>query len=242
MRCRGALAAFAGIITDSPVKDTTMNDGLNRSFYRETVRDSRSADGKVVRQRDGKGEYAHVQVTVRGLTRGHGTALAWNAGPNIPVKFAPSVLEGIHLAMNTGVLAGLELADVHISVDDGSYHDVDLTKDAFREAADKAVTEAIRQARPIILEALSKVTATVPEKFIDLVEARMKSRGATTKTASSETAFQILAVTIPTLDVNNLIVEVLENSEGGARIVVRSAGFGPRPEPPETVEQWVGRG
>ena len=219
-----------------------MNDRLNRSFYRETVRDSGSSNGKVVRQSGGQGVYAHVQVTISALARGQGTVLAWNAGPNIPAKFVPAVLDGIHMAMNAGILAGLELTDVQISVDDGSYHDVDSTMDAFREAADNAVTEAIRQARPIILEALSKVTVTVPSKFIDFVEARMKSRGATTKTMSSETAYQILTVTIRTPDVNNLILEVLENIEGGARIFVASAGFRPRPEPPEAVEQWVVRG
>src|SRR5579863_1644672 len=189
-----------------------MNDGLNRFFHRETVRDSGSADGKVVRQFGNQGVYAHVQVTVAALTRGQGKVLAWNAGPNIPAKFAPAVLEGIHGATNAGVLAGLELTDIHISVDDGSYHDVDSTMDAFREAAGKAVAEAIRQARPLILEALSKVTVSVPAKFIDVVEARMNSCGATTRITSSETAHQVLAVSIPTPDVINLIAEVLEIS------------------------------
>jgi elongation factor G len=218
-----------------------MNDGFDRRFYRGTVRASGSADEKVVRQLGGKGEYAHVRVAVRALTRGQGAVLAWKAGSNIPAKFAPAVLEGIYAVMNAGVLGGLELTDVHISVDDGSYHDVDSTMDAFREAAETAVTEAVRQAGPIVLEELSLVTITVPTHFVDPVETRLNSLGATTKTTSSETAFQIITASIPMADANKLIAGALEISEGGATISSASAGFRPRPEPPETVEQWVVR-
>jgi elongation factor G len=126
-----------------------MNDGLNRSFYRETVRDRGSADGRVVREFGGESVYAHVQVTVRALERGQGIVFAWNAGSNIPVKFAPAVLEGIHKAASAGVSEKFELSDIHISVDDGSYHDVDSTLDAFREAAEKQQSK--RSGSPIRL-------------------------------------------------------------------------------------------
>jgi elongation factor G len=79
-----------------------MNNGLNRFFYRETVQDSGIGEGKVIRQRGGFGVYAHVRVAVRGLSRGQGTIFAWNAGLNIPAKFAPAVSQGIQDAMNAG--------------------------------------------------------------------------------------------------------------------------------------------
>jgi elongation factor G len=122
-----------------------MNSGLNRSFYRETVQDSGVGEGKVIRQRGSSGVYAHVRVEVRPLNRGHGTVLAWNAGLNIPAKFVAAVMQGIQDAINDGVLAGLEVTDVCAAVEDGSYHEEDSTADAFREAAEKAVKEAIRQ-------------------------------------------------------------------------------------------------
>jgi hypothetical protein len=69
-------------------------------------------------------------------------------------------------ALSSGVLAGLELTDVHASVQDGSYHEEDSTADAFREAAAKATTKALRDAHPVILEALASVSITVPKEFI----------------------------------------------------------------------------
>ncbi len=218
-----------------------MNNGLDRSFYRETVQDSGFGDGKVIRQRRGIGVYAHVRVEVRALSPGQGTVLAWNAGLNIPAKFAPAVTQGIHDAMNAGVCAGLEVTDVWASVVDGSYHEEDSTADAFREAAGEAAAEAIRQARPVILEALSLVTVTVPLDFAEAVEATVASYGGEARTTPSETTARTLSSSLPASNVSKLIPELLQISRGHASISIRSAGFRPRPEPPDTVEQWVVR-
>ncbi len=218
-----------------------MNNRLNRFFYRETVQDSGIGEGKAIRQRGGSGVYAHVRVAVRGLSRGEGTVFVWNAALNIPAKFAPAVSQGIQDAMNTGVSAGLELTDVSVSIEDGSYHEEDSTADAFREAAEKATIEVIRQARPVILEALSLVTITVPVNFVEAVQATVTSHGGQAKTTQSVAPSQTLAASIPASDVGNLIAELLRISDGRANVSSSSAGFRPRPGPPDTVEQWVAR-
>lgn len=104
-----------------------MDSGLNRSFFRETVQRSGTGEGKVVRQRGGIAMYAHVRVSVHPLDRGQGVVFAWNAGLNIPAKFAPAVSQGVHDVMRAGVLARFELTDIHASVESGSYHEVDST-------------------------------------------------------------------------------------------------------------------
>jgi elongation factor G len=183
--------------------------------------------------------YAHVQVTVRALERGRGIVFAWNAGSNIPVKFATAVLEGIHKAASAGVSEKFELSDIHISVDDGSYHDVDSTLDAFREAAGKAAIEAVRRAGSIVLEAMSLVTILVPLQFVDSIESVVKSHGGQAQITGSETIDRTLEATVPASKVNSMVIEVLEVSDGGASVSIAGAGFRPRPEPPDTVEQWV---
>jgi len=218
-----------------------MNKGLNRSFYRETIQDSGVGEGKVIRQQSGIGVYAHVRVAVRALSRGQGTIFAWNAGLNIPAKFASAFSQGIQDAMNAGVSAGLELVDVSVSVEDGSYHEEDSTADAFREAAEKAIAEAMRQARPVILEAVSLVTITVPVNFVEAVEATVTSYSGQGRTTRSETPSQTLAASIRASDVSSLIGELLRISAGRATISSASAGFRPRSKPPDTAEQWVVR-
>jgi elongation factor G len=157
-----------------------------------------------------------------------------------PAKFAPAVTQGIQDAMNAGVSAGLELTDVCVSVEDGSYHEQDSTADAFREAAEKAATEAMRQAGSVILEALSLVTITVPANLVEAVEATTALHGGEAR-ATSETPSRTLAAGLPASNVSNLIAELLQISDGQASISSRSAGFRPKAEPPDTVEQWVVR-
>ena len=216
-----------------------MNSGLTRSFYRETVQDSGSADGKVIRQRGGVGVYAHVRVEVRPLSRGQGTMLAWNAGLNFPARFVTPVLQGIQDALVTGVLAGLEMTDVCASVEDGSYHEEDSTADAFREAAKTAAKEALQQVHPIILEALSLVTITVPHKFSETVDAAVRLHGGEVRITTSEAESATLAASVPAYNVSKLIVELLRISDGSASISSLDDGFRPRPEPPDLFGSWA---
>jgi len=216
-----------------------MNNELNRLFYRETVRDSGVGDEKVIRQRGGVGVYAHVRVAVHALRRGQGKVFAWSAGLNIPARFVRAVAQGVQDAMNAGILAGLELTDVHATIEDGSYHEGDSTSDAFREAAGKAVAQALLQAQPLILEALSSVAVTVPPGLVAAVEATVASYGG--QTTRSEVPSQAITFSLPASNVDNLIAELLQITDGRARISSASAGFRPRLSPPDTVEQWVAR-
>jgi elongation factor G len=218
-----------------------MNSELNRTFYRETVQQSGVGDGKVIRQRNSIGVYAHVRAQIRPLNRGEGKIFAWNAGLNIPAKFVHAVSQGIQDAMTRETSTGFELTDVLVSVEDGSYHEEDSTASAFREAAEKAAREAILQASPIVLEALSSVTITVPEHFVAASEATISSHeGRVSATPASKLESRTLEAILSSSNLNNLIAELLRISGGRARISTCDAGFRPRLEPPDE-EQWVVR-
>src|SRR4051812_7304255 len=101
--------------------------------YRERV--TRHAEGEM---KNGRGspaipEYAHVKVRVapRGAEEGNVVNHEVLEG-TIPAAFMPAVYEGVADALNTGVLAGYPLADVEVTIFDGTYHDVDSTASAFR--------------------------------------------------------------------------------------------------------------
>jgi translation elongation factor EF-G len=137
---------------------------------------------------------------------------------------------------------GFELTDVLLSVEDGSYHEEDSTANAFREAAEKAAREAILQAGPILLEALSSVTITVPENFVAAAEATISSpEGRVSATPSSMLESRTLEAILPSSNLNNLIAELLRISGERARISSCDAGFRSRLEPPDDEEQWVVR-
>jgi elongation factor G len=216
-----------------------MNSELSRLYYRETIQGSGVGEGKVIRRRGGIGVYANVRVAVCALKPGEGTAFIWKAGSAMPAEFAPAIFEGIQGALHSGVLAGLEVTDICTAIEDGSYHEVDSTADAFREAAEIAVTEAIRKASPIELEAVSTVTVSVPDVLSESVELTLASRGGRAKVLPSEHEIKSFSAIVLSEKLSELIAELLRVSSGSAQISSCSAGFRPRPDPPDTIEQWV---
>ena len=215
-----------------------MTGSFNRAFYRETVLGSGIGNETIVRQHGGTGMYAGIRVEVRSLSRGKGTAFAWNAGANIPSRFATAVTQGIQDAISTGVLAGFELTDVLVSVEDGSYHEQDSTEAAFREVAQKATIAALRDARPTVLEANSICRALFPMEYASAIKEIFSEEGPI-ESAQSEKEMSSLIVIIPTSRVGKLLQQILGATNGLAKFSVESGGFRPKPEPPDTADVWA---
>ncbi|HEY4907255.1 MAG TPA: hypothetical protein VIH74_07370 [Candidatus Acidoferrum sp.] len=201
---------------------------LNRIFFRETIHGSARSETKIARRRGMRNEYAHVLVSVRPAERGRGAILEWNAGANIPAFFSSSVLRGIDDALQAGI-TGLEVTDIIVSVETGSHHDVNSSDAVFREMAHKATLQAIEQAGPTILEAMSLVLITVPAKQIEVVElAVARLGGEATPAVKKEDGSKTLAASMPSASVDELIEELLGATRGEGKISSRSNGYRPR--------------
>ncbi len=77
----------------------------------------------------------------------------------------PKGKSGIRDALNSGVLGGYNVVDVRVTLLDGSYHEVDSSEMAFRNAGSMAFKEACRNAEPILLEPIMRVDVSVPEEY-----------------------------------------------------------------------------
>jgi elongation factor G len=205
----------------------------NKIFLRETVQGPGSGEGKIVRQSGARREYAHVRVGIRPAERGRGVVMAWDAGPSVPAHFANSVLVGIQDALTAGA-AGLEVTDVNVTVEDGSYHDVDSNEEAFREAAHAAMLQAMQQAGPIVLEAMSLVMITLPASQVEVAELAVGRRGGeATPAVPKENGFKALAANVPSVAVSELIAELLGATGGNMTISSRANGYRQRMDPME---------
>jgi elongation factor G len=140
---------------------------LPRVPYRETVTGTARVDKKHKKQSGGAGMYGHCVIEVAPAPRDSG--LVWEDkifGGSIPQNFRPSVEKGVRKAMEEGVLVGSPIVDVNVRLVDGSTHPVDGKDIAFQIAGAMAMREACREARPVVLEPIMEVTATVPERFM----------------------------------------------------------------------------
>jgi elongation factor G len=97
-------------------------------------------------------------------------------GGAIPKEYIPAVDNGIQGAMQTGVLAGYNVVDVKVTLNDGSYHEVDSSEMAFKIAGSMAFKEAMRKADPVLTEPMMKVVTIVPEEYMGDVIGDFNSR------------------------------------------------------------------
>ncbi len=158
------------------------NVGKPQVSYRETIRRAADSDTKYARQSGGKGQYGHVKITIEPNEKGKGFEFINKVvGGNIPKEYIPAVEDGIKGAMLSGVLAGFNVVDVIVTLNDGSYHEVDSSEMAFKIAGSMAFKDAMRKADPVLTEPIMKVVVVTPDDYMgDIIGDLTSRRGSVT--------------------------------------------------------------
>ncbi len=130
--------------------------------YRVSIRKGVSQRGRHKKQSGGHGQYGDVVIEVRPLPRGSGFVFEEKiSGGVVPKQWIPAVEAGVRDAMQKGPL-GFPVVDVAVTLVDGSYHSVDSSELAFRLAGKLAMSEALAQCQPYLLEPVVHVAITSP--------------------------------------------------------------------------------
>jgi elongation factor G len=145
--------------------------------YKETIRASANAQGKLKKQSGGRGQYGDTWIKIEPLAHGKGFEFVDEiVGGAIPRNYIPAVEKGIREAMAGGVVAGYPMVDVRVRLYDGSYHDVDSSDMAFKIAGSLGFKNAVDKAKPVILEPIMNMEVTVPDDCMGDVIGDLNSR------------------------------------------------------------------
>ncbi len=152
--------------------------GQPQVAYKETIRKEAKAEGKYIKQSGGRGQYGHVELRIEPFKEGDERLEFVDAikGGVIPQEFIGAVEKGIEEVMDEGVVAGYPVVNVKATLYDGSYHEVDSSKMAFKLAGSIGFKEACRNADPVILEPFMKVEVIIPPEFLGDVMGDLSSR------------------------------------------------------------------
>ena len=167
------------IIVDRMKREFGVNVNVGRPqvAYKETISDKSQAEGKYIKQSGGRGQYGHVWLRVEPKERGAGFEfIDAIKGGSIPEEFITPVEKGVKEALDKGVIAGFPVVDMQVTLYDGSYHEVDSSEIAFKIAGTMALQEAIKRAKPILLEPIMKVEIIVPDSFMGEATGDIASR------------------------------------------------------------------
>ncbi len=147
--------------------------------FRETITAKAEAEGKHKKQTGGAGQYGVVNIRFEpGASDGVFEFCDEVVGGAVPKQFIPAVEKGLREAIQKGVLAGYPMVNLKATLFDGKYHPVDSKEVAFVSAAKLAYEEAIKNAKPVILEPVYSFTILVPDNYTgDILGDMNKRRG-----------------------------------------------------------------
>jgi elongation factor G len=170
--------------------------------YRETISGSGDARYRHKKQTGGAGQFAEVALRVAPLARGAGFEFAWKVvGGSIPSGFQPSCEKGVRSALEAGVLGGFPVQDVKVEVYDGKDHPVDSKDIAFQIAASQAFKDAMKQARPVLLEPVSLLKVRVPDRFTGDVISDLNTRRGRILGMDTEGSVSVVSAHVPMAEI-----------------------------------------
>ncbi len=193
------------------------NVGKPQVAYRETI--TVSAPGKEIfkKQSGGRGQFAHVELEVEPAP-GEGFVFEDKiTGGSIPRQFIKPTMEGIKDALQRGYLAGYELVDIKATLNFGSFHEVDSDERSFHIAGSLAFQDAVKKAKPVLLEPIMKVEVVTPEEYMGAVNGDLnRRRGQIEKMEPRPGNVQVVTSYVPLSEMFGYVTDLRSATQGRA--------------------------
>jgi elongation factor G len=212
------------------------NVGKPQVAYRETIRKPAEAEGRHVKQTGGHGQYGHVKIRVEPLPGGGFEFEDDITGGRIPKEYIKPTEAGIREALEGGILAGFPMSDIKVTLYDGSYHDVDSSEMAFKVAGSLAIKEAVRKAKPVLLEPIMTVEVVVPEQYMGDVIGDLNSRRGRIEGMQLRGTTQIIKAMVPLSEMFGYATELRSRTQGRGSFTMH---FGKYEEVPGSLAEEI---
>jgi len=200
--------------------------GKPQIAYRETVTAAAEAEGKFIRQSGGKGQYGHVVVKIEPNEKGKGIEVVNEiVGGAIPKEFIKPATDGILEGSNNGVIAGYPTVDAIVRITDGSFHEVDSSELAFKMAGIFAFKEAMKKAKPILLEPIMAVELTTPEDYQGDLMGDINRRRGTIQGMENKAGACIVTAAVPLETLFGYVTDIRSLSKGRASASITPSHF-----------------
>ena len=194
--------------------------------YRETIKKSAKAQGKLKKQSGGRGQFADTWLEIEPLERGAGFEFVNKiVGGVIPRQYIPAVEKGLREALVGGVIAGYEMVDVKATLYDGSHHSVDSSEMAFKIAASMGFKKAVAEAKPVLLEPVMKMDVSVPDECMGDVIGDLNSRRGKVLGVDPKSGSQVVRALVPMAEVLRYSPDLRSLTSGRGSFSIELSGY-----------------
>jgi len=194
--------------------------------YKETIRKSVEHKLRYAKQSGGRGQFAELEIKVEPSEDGIPFKFINKiTGGAIPKEFISSVEKGVKEAMERGVLCGYNLVDAQVTLQDGSFHEVDSSEMAFKIAASMAFKEAALKASPILLEPIMDVEVVTPEEFMGDVIGNVNAKRGKIKQMTDRAGAKVIRAEVPLSGMFGYSTDLRSMSQGRANFSMEFAKY-----------------
>jgi len=220
------------------------NVGAPQVAYKECITEPTEQDTKFAKQSGGRGQYGHVVISVEPAEAGKGyTFVNKIVGGVIPKEYIPAVDKGIQESLKNGPLAGYPIEDVQVTLTFGSYHDVDSSEMAFKIAGSMAIKQAVKKAKPQLMEPVMTLEVVMPDEYLGDVMGDVTSRRGMVKGFTAQNKSQVLNADVPLSEMFGYATDLRSLTQGRAVFTMQFGHYAsvPRSVQERIVEKFQGK-
>ena len=200
--------------------------GMPQVAYREALTKKVEFDYTHKKQTGGAGQYGRVIGYVEPMAEGTYEFVNDVRGGRIPREFIPSCDKGFKAAVKKGDLIGFPVTGVRVVLNDGQYHEVDSSDNAFQAAAIGAFRQVYAKAKPQILEPVMKVSVEGPTEFAGAVFGSINQRRGIIVSSIEDGSFSRVDAEVPLSEMFGYSMQLRSLTQGKAEFTMEFLKYG----------------
>jgi elongation factor G len=191
--------------------------GKPQVAYRETITTKAAFNYTHKKQTGGSGQFGRVAGYLEPLPAD--AVLQYEfvdeiTGGVIPRNFIPAVDKGFKEAIKEGKLIGFPIVGVRCVIDDGAYHAVDSSEQAFKTAGLMGFREGYERANPVVLEPIMKLEVTAPEEFQGSVMGQVNQRRGVIVNSGTQEGYCVIESEVPLAEMFGYSTDLRSATQG----------------------------
>ncbi len=204
--------------------------GAPQVAYRESISQSATFNYTHKKQTGGAGQFGRVAGSMEPNHDSDFEFVDEIKGGVIPNEYIPSCRKGFEMAMDKGPVTGFPIVGVKITINDGAYHPVDSSDQAFQTASLSAFREVYNRCKPVILEPIMRVSVESPTEFQGAILATINQRRGIIHSATEDNAFTVVDAEVPLSEMFGYSTVLRSSTQGKAEFTMEFSRYHKVPE------------
>lgn len=208
------------VVLDRLIREFNLqcNYGKPQVSYKETITKAVEYREVYKKQTGGKGSFADLTIAIEPCDTSNKTVIFVDEtkGQNLPKEYVPAIEKGLNKALLNGPIGGYRLNGIKVRLLDGNAHAVDSDALSFEIAATIALKNASREAEPILLEPIMKLSIVTPEDYLGEISSDLNRRRGHIQGYDTNARSNIIHAIVPLSEMFGYVTTLRSISSGRA--------------------------